>query len=195
LLSRKELKWSSAFAFGLVIGSTAQSQPADEPLVFVAQVVEAASFNCEARTTYFINDAMASYINVSEDGAAMCRVSANVPYIFTVEFPAWVPTGSTGGSAQARFTHNSVSIGGELWLKTPSNGSLAQGGGSGDTVVYMDPSASPVGSIMAIGQPSNTEWGLGADIFPQFNDAHGGIPPAGTYSLNAVITISPIPQV
>lgn len=143
--------------------------------------------------TYEVADPTLPDVNVDGSLAGEFTVSANTGYILQVRFPAWVPTGSPSGQAQAAFEDGGVRIGGRLWLKTPVSATV--GGPPGINVItYMEPFTQPEGRILVlVGQPGSVDWGLGADVWPQYTDAASGIAPPGSYSLTATIDVTSWP--
>jgi hypothetical protein len=132
--------------------------------------------------TYTVRNLAGEDINSTTGQSARIRVLATRPYALDVRFPTWRPgPPAPQGFRQAEFSDGSHRIGGRLWLDptpdTPSNN---------DTVFQ-----SPDGFLEARGRFGLMQWGLGADIAARYTDHPSGVAPAGTYSLEAVITIQP----
>jgi hypothetical protein len=132
--------------------------------------------------TYTVRAPTGEDINSTTGQSARIRVLATRPYALDVRFPTWRPgPPAPQGFRQAEFSDGAHRIGGRVWLDPTPNAPR-----NGDTVFQ-----SPDGFLEARGRFGLTQWGLGADIAARYTDHPSGVAPAGTYSLEAVITIQP----
>ena len=109
-------------------------------------------------------------------------VLANSSYRIDVTFPTWQPDPpATREFLQGAFSNGRHRIAGRLFLD-PS----PQGRRRGDRILH-----AADGTLQAEGQRGVNMWGLGAEISARLTDNPAGIAEAGTYTLDAVITIQP----
>ncbi|REC58194.1 hypothetical protein DRV84_03955 [Rhodosalinus sediminis] len=134
-------------------------------------------FPIDTQVTYEIADPRSGEVATGE--TANFVVLASRGYTVTIDFPTWAPPATPG--RRAAFSNGAQRIGGRLFLDpTPLDG-------NGDIFVQRED------GTLAVEIPRGEWrlWGLGARIDPQITDSPTGIAAAGTYSLEATITLSP----
>ena len=135
-------------------------------------------FPVDAEVTYEIADPRGGEVATGE--TADFLVLASRGYAVRIDFPTWTPPAT--GDRRAAFSNGTERIGGRLFLDpTPLDP------GNGDTFEQREDGTLGVESRRG----ELRRWGLGATIDPQITDSPTGIAAAGTYSLEAVITLSP----
>ncbi|WP_372890987.1 hypothetical protein [Rhodosalinus sp.] len=133
-----------------------------------------------SEVTYEVTDPGA---DLATGETARFLVVASRSYTIEVAFPTWQPGPPAPALVrQAAFSRDAQHIGGQLFLDpTPDDP------GNGDAIRQ-----SADGSLTVLSLSRGLRiWGLGAEISPQFTDSPTGIAEAGTYSLEAEITLSP----
>jgi hypothetical protein len=135
-------------------------------------------FPVDTEVTYEIADPRGGEVATGE--TADFLVLASRAYTVTIDFPTWAPPATP--DRRAAFSSGAQRIGGRLFLDpTPLDA------GNGDTFVQREDGTLGVRSTRG----ELRRWGLGATVDPQITDSPTGIAAAGTYSLEAVITLSP----
>jgi hypothetical protein len=135
-------------------------------------------FPVDAEVTYEIADPRGGEVATGE--TADFLVLASRGYTVTIDVPTWAPRAT--GDRRAAFSNGTQRIAGRLFLDpTPEDP------GNGDIFEQREDGTLGVESTRG----ELRRWGLGATIEPGITDSPTGIAAAGTYSLEARITLSP----